>query len=283
MFRPATAECLCSSLAVCACLHPAGVVPRGFRYLGMRALAATAMAVGIYGSVFLLLLIVRWEGVPAQPGPDTAAGVFAAGRWLARAGPLSTAPDGWGRAEKAKGRLVAGAGEAGVQTAFAMSVMREFVVRGFVDDDAQKIGGSINGLPIIRPKPLKFLFNGMALRIFCWPSRPCRASSATPSLAGCSLCPPTCGTLPGMVDLASGKASVADFQELDIEDLLAVRPCNQMPLCWLKTCVTRWCWSLVRGWQHWQRAVPPNFAGAASPAGFVGYTTSLACMPFIKS
>lgn len=40
-----------------------------FRYAGMRALAATAMAVGIYGSVFFaVLLIARWEGVPRSLG-----------------------------------------------------------------------------------------------------------------------------------------------------------------------------------------------------------------------
>jgi FlaA1/EpsC-like NDP-sugar epimerase len=42
-------------------------------------------------------------------------------------------------------------GRGRVQTASALDVMREFSVRGFVDDDPGKIGRTINGVPIIAP------------------------------------------------------------------------------------------------------------------------------------
>lgn len=197
-----------------------------FRYAGMRALAATAMAVGIYGSVFFaVLLIVRWEGVPRSLGLiQPLVFLLLAGGWrvLARYGLLQMAGAGQ---KKAKGQLlIYGAGEAGVQTAFAMSVMREFVVRGFVDDDAQKIGRSINGLPIIGPETLEVFVqrHGITDILLAIPSLSRQQRHAI--IGRLQPLPAHVRTLPGMVDLASGKVSVADFQELDIEDLLGRAP-----------------------------------------------------------
>ena len=197
-----------------------------FRYAGMRALAATAMAVGIYGSVlFAVLLIARWEGVPRSLGLiQPLVFLLLAGGWrvLARYGLLQMAGAGQ---EKAKGQLlIYGAGEAGVQTAFAMSVMREFVVRGFVDDDGQKIGRSINGLPIIAPDALEVFVqqHGITDILLAIPSLSRQQRHAI--IARLQPLPAHVRTLPGMVDLASGKVSVADFQELDIEDLLGRAP-----------------------------------------------------------
>ena len=197
-----------------------------FRYAGMRALAATAMAVGIYGSVFFpVLLIARWEGVPRSLGLiQPLVFLLLAGGWrvLARYGLLQMAGAGQ---KKAKGQLlIYGAGEAGVQTAFAMSVMREFVVRGFVDDDAQKIGRSINGLPIIGPETLEVFVqrHGITDILLAIPSLSRQQRHAI--IGRLQPLPAHVRTLPGMVDLASGKVSVADFQELDIEDLLGRAP-----------------------------------------------------------
>ena len=197
-----------------------------FRYAGMRALAAPAMAVGIYGSVFFaVLLIARWEGVPRSLGLiQPLVFLLLAGGWrvLARYGLLQMAGAGQ---EKAKGQLlIYGAGEAGVQTAFAMSVMREFVVRGFVDDDGQKIGRSINGLPIIAPDALEVFVqqHGITDILLAIPSLSRQQRHAI--IARLQPLPAHVRTLPGMVDLASGKVSVADFQELDIEDLLGRAP-----------------------------------------------------------
>lgn len=197
-----------------------------FRYAGMRALAATAMAVGIYGSVFFaVLLIARWEGVPRSLGLiQPMVFLLLAGGWrvLARYGLLQMAGAGQ---EKAKGQLlIYGAGEAGVQTAFAMSVMREFVVRGFVDDDGQKIGRSINGLPIIGPETLEVFVqrHGITDILLAIPSLSRQQRHAI--IGRLQPLPAHVRTLPGMVDLASGKVSVADFQELDIEDLLGRAP-----------------------------------------------------------
>lgn len=198
-----------------------------FRYAGMSAVVATALAVTIYGIVFFTLLLwLRWDGVPRSIGLiQPILFLLLAGGWriLARYW-LSGVTDSESPRAKKKHLLIYGAGEAGVQTASALNVMREFSVRGFVDDDAGKVGRTIHGVPIISPA---------AVADFVAQHRISDILLAIPSLGRqrrreiidqLQLLPVHVRSLPGMLDLASGKVSVSDFQELDIEDLLGRDP-----------------------------------------------------------
>lgn len=198
-----------------------------FRYAGMPAVVATALAVTIYGIVFFALLLwLRWDGVPRSIGLiQPILFLLLAGGWriLARYW-LSGVTDSESPRAKKKHLLIYGAGEAGVQTASALNVMREFSVRGFVDDDQGKVGRTIHGVPIISPA---------AVADFVAQHRISDILLAIPSLGRqrrreiidqLQLLPVHVRSLPGMLDLASGKVSVSDFQELDIEDLLGRDP-----------------------------------------------------------
>lgn len=198
-----------------------------FRYAGMPAVVATALAVTIYGIVFFALLLwLRWDGVPRSIGLiQPILFLLLAGGWriLARYW-LSGVTDSESPRAKKKHLLIYGAGEAGVQTASALNVMREFSVRGFVDDDQGKVGRTINGVSIISPA---------AVADFVAQHRISDILLAIPSLGRqrrreiidqLQLLPVHVRSLPGMLDLASGKVSVSDFQELDIEDLLGRDP-----------------------------------------------------------
>lgn len=198
-----------------------------FRYAGMPAVVATALAVTIYGIVFFALLLwLRWDGVPRSIGLiQPILFLLLAGGWriLARYWLSGVADSESPRATK-KHLLIYGAGEAGVQTASALHVMREFSVRGFVDDDQGKVGRTIDGVPIISP---------VAVADFVAEHRISDILLAIPSLGRqrrrkiidqLQLLPVHVRSLPGMLDLASGTVSVSDFQELDIEDLLGRDP-----------------------------------------------------------
>ena len=198
-----------------------------FRYAGMPAVVATALAVTIYGIVFFALLLwLRWDGVPRSIGLiQPILFLLLAGGWriLARYW-LSGVTDSERSRAKKKHLLIYGAGEAGVQTASALNVMREFSVRGFVDDDTGKVGRTIHGVPIISPA---------AVADFVEQHRISDILLAIPSLGRqrrreiidqLQLLPVHVRSLPGMLDLASGKVTVTDFQELDIEDLLGRDP-----------------------------------------------------------
>ena len=197
-----------------------------FRYAGIYALTAVALAVALYGALFFALLLwARWEGVPRSVGLiQPLVFLLLAGGWrvLARFALLSAAGVGPGRA---KGRLlIYGAGEAGVQTALALGVMREFVLCGFVDDDAQKVGRSINGRPIVGASGLPAFVarHGITDVLLAIPSLSWQRRREI--IAALQPLPVHVRSLPGMRDLALGKVSVADFKELDIEDLLGRAP-----------------------------------------------------------
>lgn len=198
-----------------------------FRYAGMPAVVATATSVLIYGIFFFgVLLWLRWDGVPRSIGLiQPILFLLLAGGWriLARYW-LSGVTDSESPRAKKKHLLIYGAGEAGVQTASALNVMREFSVRGFVDDDQGKVGRTIHGVPIISPA---------AVADFVAQHRISDILLAIPSLGRqrrreiidqLQLLPVHVRSLPGMLDLASGTVSVSDFQELDIEDLLGRDP-----------------------------------------------------------
>jgi FlaA1/EpsC-like NDP-sugar epimerase len=196
-----------------------------FRYTGQAALLATAQAVAVSGVMLLAILLwQKWPGVPRslgvlQPlvflllvGSSRAVARF----WLA----------GLGHGQKsAEGRLlIFGAGTAGVQTASAIAISGQYVVLGFVDDDSSKVGRSINGVPVFSPTEVSNVVarQGVTDILLALPSASReRRNSIIQSLRSL---PVHIRTLPGLADLASGRVTVRDFRELDVEDLLGRDP-----------------------------------------------------------
>ena len=195
-----------------------------FRYTGQAALLATAKAVAVYGGLLLgLLLLVRWPGVPRtlgvlQPiiflllvGASRAVARF----WLA----------GWEQRDNIHGRLlIFGAGTAGVQTAAALGISGQYHLLGFVDDDSGKVGRSINGIRVFSQQDVAGLVANEDVTdiLLALPSASReRRNSIIESMRSL---PVHIRTLPGLADLASGRVTVQDFKELDIEDLLGRDP-----------------------------------------------------------
>ncbi len=192
-----------------------------FRYTGMAALATTAKAVALYALLFFVaLLFFKWEGVPRtlgliQPmlllllvGISRAMARF----WLA----------GWSsKARHAVGRLlIYGAGEAGVETASALAVGRQFVLLGFIDDDKKKAGRSINGVDIMMPAEVAEAVERMGITDILLAMPVLGRARRNEIIASLRELPVHVRTLPGMGDMASGRVTIQDFQELDVEDLL---------------------------------------------------------------
>jgi FlaA1/EpsC-like NDP-sugar epimerase len=195
-----------------------------FRYTGQAALIATAQAVAVYAVILSgLLMWHKLPGVPRSLGllqPIIFLLLVGSSRALARfwlAG-LHQSPEVAGRL------LIFGAGTAGVQTAAALGHTRQFNLVGYVDDDAAKVGRSINGISVFSSDDLPMLVRARKVSdiLLAMPgaSRE-RRSHIIETLDGL---PVHVRTLPSMSDLASGKVSVQDFLELDIEDLLGREP-----------------------------------------------------------
>ena len=196
-----------------------------FRYTGMVAMVTTAKAVGIYAALFFMALLwFRWDGVPRSIGliqPILFLLLVGTSRALARfwlAGRSEQIRMGGGRL------LIYGAGEAGVQTASALGLSRQFQLLGFIDDDKKKAGRSINGLNIMPPDAVSAAVERMGVTdiLLAIPTLDrARRNDIIASLRGL---PVHVRTLPGMGDLASGRVAIQDFQELDAEDLLGRPP-----------------------------------------------------------
>ena len=196
-----------------------------FRYTGQSALQATTRAVVLYGAVLLgILLWQRWLMVPRTLGvlqPLIFLLLVGASRVVARFWLLETGP---GRAPVAGRLLIYGAGAAGVQTASALAVSGQYVLLGFIDDDRDKIGRSVNGSPVYGPAQVAELVTQQAVSEILLALPAVSRERRNQILASLQHLPVHIRTLPALSDLASGRVTVQDIRELDVEDLLARAP-----------------------------------------------------------
>ncbi len=196
-----------------------------FRYTGMAALMAIARAVAIYGVIlFALLVWQRWPDVPRSIGvlqPLIFLLLAGSSRAMAR---FWLAGFGW-NGVKSEGRLlIYGAGESGGQTAAALGNAKQYTLVGFIDDDVRKAGRSINGTRVYLPCDVDDLVKrrGVTDILLALPSvTRWRRNAIIESLRHV---PVHIRSLPGISDLTSGRVTVSDIKELDIEDLLGRDP-----------------------------------------------------------
>ena len=196
-----------------------------FRYSGSAAFLATGKAVFVYGSMLLAVLLWKaWPGVPRSLGVlQPLVFLFFVGSsrafarfWLAGLNPLNSVDT--------SRFLIFGAGTAGVQTATALAISGGAALLGFVDDDSSKVGRSINGIPVYASSMVPELVSkhGVTDILLALP----RASRERRNtiIASLKSIPVHIRTLPGIRDLTSGRVTVQDFRELDVEDLLGRDP-----------------------------------------------------------
>jgi FlaA1/EpsC-like NDP-sugar epimerase len=120
--------------------------------------------------------------------------------------------------------LIYGAGSAGRQLASAMENSYEMRVVGFLDDDDRLQGNVLNGLPILNPSDLDEVLVEMPVTdvLLALPSvSRQRRNEILKSLSAHKL---SVRTLPHLSDIASGRITVNDLRELDIDDLLGREP-----------------------------------------------------------
>ena len=126
--------------------------------------------------------------------------------------------------------LIYGAGSAGRQLAGGLLPSSDIRVVGYVDDDDRLHGHNLNGLNIYSPNELERIVERKNVtQIFlAIPSVSQRRRNEVIN----QLLPlhVQVRTLPGLADLASGKVTVSDLRELNIEDLLGREPVVPNPL-----------------------------------------------------
>lgn len=194
-----------------------------FRYSGGAALLTISKAVTIYAIPFALLFTLgAIPGVPRTIGliqPILLFLMVAGSRMLASAFLGETYQALWRRGQIPR-VLIYGAGSAGRQLASAMRSSSEMQLVGFVDDDPALANSTMNGVPIHGPHALRDLVVRSEITeiLLAIPSASrARRTEIVRDLKEYGL---HVRTLPGLMDIARGKISIADLKELDIEDLL---------------------------------------------------------------
>jgi len=199
-----------------------------FRYSGQAALLATTKAVAVYAAALTVVLLWgQWTMVPRSLGmlqPLVFLLLVATSRAMARFWLAGLS----GRTATPSGRLlIYGAGTAGVQTAAGLAASGDLQTVGFLDDDPAKVGRSINGVNVFSPRQVLALVERLGVTDILLALPSVSRERRNDIIASLREVPVHVRTLPGLADLASGRVSVQDFRELDLEDLLgraAVQP-----------------------------------------------------------
>lgn len=198
-----------------------------FRYSGWPALLAVARAIGIYGLLYAsIFTAIGVAGVPRTVGiiqPILLLLFVGASRAFARLWLGDQYQSILRRAARPK-VLIYGAGGAGRQLAAALANSHEMQVVGFLDDDDRLHGHVLNGQPIYNPADLVSLAGtlGIGHVLLAMPS--IGRQRRNEILRHISSARVTVRTLPSLSDLAQGRVSVSDLQELDVDDLLGREP-----------------------------------------------------------
>lgn len=205
-----------------------------FRYTGVATLVATVRATALYALVLLVVLALMQSAgmsvVPRSLGvlqPLIFLLLVLASRTLGRA---------WLDAQARRGLraptrlMVYGAGQAGAEAAAALLNGRQpYRLLGFIDDDPAKVGRSIHGVRVFAPGELPALVARLRVHDILLAIPSAARERRNEILKSLQPLPVHVRTLPSLADLASGRVSVQDIHELDIEDLLGREPVPPRP------------------------------------------------------
>jgi FlaA1/EpsC-like NDP-sugar epimerase len=198
-----------------------------FRFSGMPAMISMTRAALIYGILFAAMFtFIGVQGVPRTIGLIQPIVVFllvgasraAARVWLGGLYQLEIKKFSLPKA------LIYGAGSAGRQLASGMANSQEMRVVGFLDDDDRLHGHVLFGLNIYNPADIEEIASekGVTNILLAMPSA--SRQKRNQILGRLSKKKITVRTLPGLSDIASGKVTLSDVRELDIDDLLEREP-----------------------------------------------------------
>ncbi len=192
-----------------------------FRYSGMDSLIATTKGLALYALVHLaILLAMQWPVFPITLGilqPILFMVLVGFSRMFAKVWLNIT----YSRTDRTRGRtLIWGTGASGVQTAAALQFNSHLDLVGFVDDDPNKVGQTINGIPVYPSTDISGRVDTLAVTDILLAIPDASRKERNRIISSLRRLPVHTRTLPGLADLISGRITAQDFRELDIDDLL---------------------------------------------------------------
>ena len=195
-----------------------------FRYIGTAAFLSITRVFIIYASLFFsLFTLIGVSDIPRSIGVIQPVLLFlgiGVSRYFVRywLGGINNVQKAFHRAQPIT--LIYGAGSAGRQLASGLSSNKEMLVKGFIDDDPHLQGSTVNGIAVYPNTGLLDLVQRLDVTdvLLAIPSvGQERRSEIINSLSDCGV---RVRTLPGLIDLASGRLRISDLHDLDMNDLL---------------------------------------------------------------
>lgn len=195
-----------------------------FRYVGSAAFTSIAHVFIIYSVLFFCVFTFYGvAGVPRAVGVIQPILLFlgiGVSKYFVRywLGGVSGIKNGPYQAKHVA--LIYGAGSAGRQLAAGLSSSGEMLVKGFIDDDLRLHGRTINGVSVYSSAGLRDLIYRLEVTdvLLAIPSvSQTQRAEIINSLSGCGV---RVRTLPGLINLNSGRPMMSDLYDLDMNDLL---------------------------------------------------------------
>jgi FlaA1/EpsC-like NDP-sugar epimerase len=198
-----------------------------FRYAGWNAMVSLAQAMALYALFYATLFTVI-----SVPGVPRTVGVIQPLLLLLAVGFSRVVVRYWLgglyrtmlQREHLPGILIYGGGQAGRQLAAALARGSEHRLLGFLDDDDQLQGNTLDGRTVYDPAELVQLIPNLGVTDVLLALPSITRQRRLDILDSLRHLPVHVRTLPGMSDLAAGRVTLSDVRELDIEDLLGRDP-----------------------------------------------------------
>lgn len=203
-----------------------------FRYSGVSAIFTVTKVIMVYGVMYsAIFTAVGVSGVPRTVGiiqPILLMVVIGLTRFFARFW-LGGMYRNQLQLANLPRVLIYGAGSNGLQLSGALTNSHEMRVVGFLDDNKALQGQTINNLKIYNPNDLSGLVESLGVNTVLLAFSSANRIRRNEILDGISKSKVAVRTLPRVTEIATGKVSISDLRELDIDDLLGRDPVSPDP------------------------------------------------------
>jgi FlaA1/EpsC-like NDP-sugar epimerase len=195
-----------------------------FRYIGSASLASMMRVFIIYLSMFFCTFtLLGVDDVPRSIGVIQpmlwfiviGTSRFFVSHWL---GGFNNVQKTLHRAQRVA--LIYGVGSAGRQLASGLSINKEILVKGFIDDDPRLQGNTVNGVAVYPNSGLQDVICQLGITDVLLAIPSASQARRCEIIASLNKCGVRVQTLPGLIDLASGRVRISDLHDLDMNDFL---------------------------------------------------------------
>lgn len=198
-----------------------------FRYSGLSAIFTVLKVIGVYGLIYAAIFTAMGvSGVPRTVGiiqPILLMVFVGLTRLFARFW-LGGMYRNQLQLANLPRVLIYGAGATGRQLAGALASSHEMRVVGFIDDNKALHKQTINNLRIFNPEDLPSLVETLGVNTVLLAFNAAHRKRRNEILDSISKSKVAVRTLPRVTEIATGKVSISDLRELDIDDLLGRDP-----------------------------------------------------------